>query len=275
MKAADMTTQPDALPPVFDDDDHVIESNGLDDTEQRPAYDETIALHEALLGVLARPRATFEKMRDVKQAHWWLVAVIALAAVVLGSVAAAFTNPGLMSAGTTGSQVVQFDGAIQPGPSGTAMSSMAILGGIVGGIVGLAFWYLIRAGLLFMAALALGGRTEFRQIWRMAVWTTLPETLGSIVSGIAMLVTRNPAAPGLSNVLTPAEAAEMPVLAAFLGTINLYYIWSLLLIAIGLAATARLGRGKSLAVTAAYWALTIGATVGLAAIGAAFMASFN
>ena len=119
---------------------------------------------------------------------------------------------------------------------------------------------------------ALGGRASFKQVWRMSVWTALPDVLRTVASAIAVFATGGSPAPGLSYIFESAELQSMsPYLVEFLRGIDIYLIWSLVLLWIGLLATTQLDRTKSAAVTAAYWLLTLAFSLGLTALGQALV----
>lgn len=243
---------------------------------------------EALVGVIIRPKSTFERMRDAAVGHWWVVAVLAVLALTLMTIAQA----PLQAAGAAGSSQVQMESTnttrelseeeqaqVEQAQEQMQelMSSQALWGAILGcfGVIGLAISYLVRAGIVFLLGLALGGRASFKQVWRMAVWTTLPDVLRTIVSAVVVLVTGSQSASGLSYVLTSAEVTAYPYLATFLGAVDIYVVWSLALLGIGLCVTSQLNRGKSAAVALTYWLLTLLFSFGLIALNQALLSTMG
>jgi len=61
------------------------------------------------------------------------------------------------------------------------------------------------------------------------------------------------------------------LLADVSGSVDVYLIWSLVLLWIGLLATTQLDRAKSAAVTTAYWLFTLAFALGGTAIGQALV----
>jgi hypothetical protein len=241
---------------------------------------ETISPLEVLVGVIARPYRTFQRMREAKRGHWWLMLVITFLTLLLVTVASvpieAEVARAAMAAQMEEVDTSQFpaDQQAQVQQAQNIASSQAVLGaiGLIGGLTGTMIGYLVRAGVLFLVGLALGAHSGFKQVWRMAVWTTFPDAVRNFVAGIAILATGNLSSPGLGFIFTPAEASAMsPVLLAFLQGIDIYLVWSLVLIGLGVSATSRLNRAKSALVTVVYWALVLIVTLGYTAI----MASVN
>jgi hypothetical protein len=239
---------------------------------------------EALMGVVIQPKATFERMRDAARGHWWVVAVLAILALVLLSIATvpiqAEAARGALEAqqeSTETTQELSEEQQAQMQQVQDIVSSQAVLGGIsVGfGIIGLAISYLIRAGFVFLLGLALGGRATFKQVWRMAVWTTLPDVLRTVVSAITTFATGSPTAPGLSYMLTSEEINALPYVDTLLQSIDIYLVWSLALLWVGLLVTSQLSRGKSAVVALAYWLFTLAIMMGFVALGQALGSAFG
>ncbi|MBN1312693.1 MAG: YIP1 family protein [Anaerolineae bacterium] len=243
-----------------------------------PDIEDQMTPAETLVGVVLRPKATFERMRNAEVGHWWVVAALAVVALTLVTIAgvpiaaesANSTNESQMEEITTTQELSEEEQA-QIEQMQRIMSSQAVLGALIGcfSVFGLAIGYLVRAGFTFLLGLALGGRASFKQVWRMSVWTTLPEVLRAIVSAVVTFVTGNPSVSGLSYILKGVEVSTYPYLATLLGSIDIYAIWSLVLLGIGLFATSQLSRGKSAVVALAYWLLTVAFSLGLTAIGQA------
>ncbi len=246
-----------------------------------------------LPGVVFKPKATFQRMRDAERGHWWVVAVLGIAALILLT---AVQIPVQQSAvgqfsGQTGGTAGGPPGgggpgvAVQTGGNGsntttnaaqTGGSTTTIIAvvGIVAGVIGLFIGYLAHAGLLFLIGLMLGGQATFKQVFRMAVWTLLPAVIRNFVAAIAMLASGGLPAPGLSAAMTAAEAASARVGAALLQTFDVYRLWTLLLIGIGVVATQRLSRGKSVLAVVIYWVVTLALTAVVAIVGQMIAGTF-
>ena len=262
--------------------DDLLFDNASDETMMDAEPDNRLSPFGALFGVTFRPRATFQRMRKAERGHWWLVIVLAIVALALSTVAtvpiaaaearAAFEEQREQFEDLDPDQLAQIE------QSQAIFTSQAALGGIgfATGLIGLVIGLVLRSSILFALGAMFGGRAEFKQVFRMGMWTGLPDIFRIIISAIAVVLTGQAAASGLSNMFTSTEVAEMsPVILAFLSTVDLYRLWGLILIAVGLVATYRISRGKSLVITILWWLLTLILTLGVAAGGAALGSAFG
>jgi hypothetical protein len=233
---------------------------------------------QALIGIVIRPVETFQKLRDSQRSTWWLVFAITIVTLALAS----FASSSALSRGmaslpaaassnrAAGSQAAatQASGsrtmAGQTAAASTARSSsvlprMAL--SLAGGAAMLLLDYLLRALIAFGMGLVLGGRISFKQAFRLGVWSTIPNALRNLVQSAAMLVTGQQSVSGLSAVLTTAETRAMPILSNVLEHIDFYMLWSVILLGVGLVATARISKGKGLAMASAYLGVALAGTL--------------
>ncbi|GAB4480793.1 MAG: hypothetical protein Kow00124_27860 [Anaerolineae bacterium] len=235
---------------------------------------ERLSIPETLIGVIIHPYRTFERMRTAERGHWWIVAVLAALLAVVGVIA---TSRITMAASEeelrraldmdgdgelTGTELETFEQAQTFATNPVFTVALPA----IGGLIGLALGYAVRGGVLFLLGMALGGRTRFGPVFRMAVWTTLPDVVRSLLSATVTLVTGRIPASGLSAVMTSAEASAAPVVSAFLSGIDFYTVWGLALIALGMAATAQMSKGKGAVVALIWWALVTLVSVGMVAL---------
>lgn len=201
-----------------------------------------------ITGILIRPRATFERLQEAPRNYWWLVFLIAILSAIL--VAAVTTSVTQRQFAAISETFTVPEGVELPDdfemPTQSTGSTALSLGLTVGGRVGrMLIGYLISSLMIFAMGLVLGGKVSFKGIFPVAVWATLPLALRGVVQSVAMLVTGSTVISGLGGVLSNMESASMPLLYLFLTQIDVYLIWSLVLLGIGTAVTARLSRGKA------------------------------
>lgn len=230
----------------------------------------------ALIGVLFKPRATFRRMREAERGHWWVIAVIASIVLVVSVIVQSSITSVVVADQMEENFDVDGDGELSEAEQQQLDQSLAIANSpiirfvfpAVGGVIGLfVVSYLARGGILYLLGLAVGGRAGFRQVFRMAVWTTLPAVLRNLISTV-MILPGGSSAPGLSFIFTGEEVADLsPLLVAFLSGIDIYLIWSLVLIGVGLVATSQLSKAKGALVTVIYWLLTVAVKLGFVALG--------
>ncbi|MBN1430601.1 MAG: YIP1 family protein [Anaerolineae bacterium] len=242
------------------------------------AAEDQLSPIETLVGIVLRPKITFERMRDAAVGHWWVVAALMFLALTLVTIAqvplaaeAAGSAGQSQTENTSTAQQLSEEEQAQVEQMQKIMTSQAVLGAIIGcaGAIGIAIGYLVRAGFVFLLGLALGSRATFKQVWRMAVWTTLPDVLRDLVGAIVIFATGSSNAPGLSYMLTGAEVSAHPYLVNILSAVDIYMVWSLVLLAIGLLVTSQLSRGKSAVIALACWLVTVAFALGLTAISQA------
>jgi hypothetical protein len=242
----------------------------------------------ALAGVIVRPRAMFTRLREIDggffAGHWWLVFVLAFVALVLVSLATlpiqakaaqetlAAQQESLNLPEMSTEEQAQVEQMQQVFTSQTYLGVMGIGFGAVGLVINLA----VRALVLFLLGLAVGARASFKQVWRMSAWTSIPDVVRSFIQAIAVVVSGQIAAPGLAAAFTTAEAASLsPVLMAVLQYIDIYLIWGLVLIGVGVKATSKLSLAKGAACAVAYFLLGLVWVVGMAALGQALTSAFG
>jgi hypothetical protein len=123
----------------------------------------------------------------------------------------------------------------------------------------------MRGVLVLVIGLLLGGRASFKQVFRMGVWTTLPFVVRNLIQLVSTAITGNIPISGLAGIASgPGNVS--PALVAILSRIDIYLLWSLILLGVGVAATTQLNRIKSAAVALGYWLATAAATVGWVAL---------
>ena len=129
---------------------------------------------------------------------------------------------------------------------------------------GILFGWLLRAALLHVSSMALGGRQSFGAVYRTSAWASFPLLLGSAVQLIYLLVGGGMiAGAGLSGLLAAAPAADgvaqagPSIPAILLGRVDLYTIWYVILLGVAVAAAGKLSRGKAAAVVAVYVVLSL------------------
>lgn len=144
---------------------------------------------------------------------------------------------------------------------GMAMSLPFMLATGIGlGTLALIMAMLAQATFLYFAALVSGGELTFGVMFRMSVWSHFPMAIGALVQAGFMAATqRSIQYPGLAFLVNTGNLMQDMgnPLFALLGGIDLFWLWHLLLVVLGLSVAARFGRGKSLVLTLIYAALSL------------------
>jgi hypothetical protein len=130
-------------------------------------------------------------------------------------------------------------------------------------LMGIWLGWLLVGGLLHLAVTLFGGRGETMYTMNLVAWASLPLALRELVRVAAMLVTDQLiASPGLSGFAPADPAGSATYLSALLASIDIYFIWHILLLVIGV----RVGNGLSLVKSIIAVLLTVGIVTGLAAL---------
>jgi hypothetical protein len=130
---------------------------------------------------------------------------------------------------------------------------------------GILLGWLLRAALLHLSSMALGGRQSFGAVYRASAWASFPLLLRSAVQLIYLLVGgRLIDGAGLSGLLAAAPAAAGGVTQAvpsipaiLLSRVDFYTIWYVILLGVAVAAAGKLSRGKAAVVVAVYVVLSL------------------
>jgi hypothetical protein len=205
-----------------------------------------------LVPLLTNPRATMARITAVSESVWhapiFVLIMTALGRVLLaGSIkqTAALSGQVILPPGFeyyTPEQQAQFQQAMAA-TSGPVFTY--VLPAIVAVLGVLAAWFLV-GWLLHLVLTMLGGRSGSGQVLNIVAWATLPYALRDLVRMGSMLNTEQLLShPGLSGFAAEIganwSAMWSAYLASLLGLVDIYLIWYLVLLVIGI----RLANGVS------------------------------
>lgn len=139
------------------------------------------------------------------------------------------------------------------------------------GVLFLAVMALIIAAILLVAFKVMGGEGSFRQSWSVTLYSWVPQLLKGLL--VTFLIYRAGTVdaeelPALlkSNLGFLADPKGSPLLFALLTSIDIFNIWSVILLAIGLSYAHKLSRGKAFGIVVTLWIVVILGKIGLAAL---------
>ena len=242
-------------------------------SEEKTPAPERRRLPRLLWGMIVHPRATLEVLREHGGRTWWVPALLAVLLLVLPIVVAAPLTARQTREAVRAAQE-QWEAEVSAGDEAQMEQAMSVAasplitvvfpaaGRVVGQVVGWLAW----AGSLYLAGLALGGRSTFGHMFRMVVWAWLPYVLrGLLQTAYILLSGQLIANPGLSGLVRDNQAVgEMALarpspgqtlLAAFLAKVDLFWMWNLVLLVIGVTVFTRLPRRKAVLLTLGVWLL--------------------
>lgn len=143
-------------------------------------------------------------------------------------------------------------------------ASIAKYAGIGGAVVGFALICLVVAAVLLALMNSLGGADlKFKQAFSITCYSFVPSAISSILALVVMLLKspadfdlQNPLPANLSVLLTSPPAPRW--LYSLATSIDLFTIWTILLLALGFAVASRkLSYSKSLALVVSPWLLYV------------------
>ena len=235
-----------------------------------------MSVWELLASMVDRPAKALAHVND-RRWLWLAPAVILVVGIVIHNVATAPANA-TIAAREIQRQMLDLppEQAEMVSQQVETFSSPLFIGGMgIGtGIVGLAIAWLLAAGTLYFLGLVAGGDVDFGLTFALVAWSWLPFFLRGLTQMAYVLYTNSPLFnQGLAFLVSSGEptqdAANWLYLA--LAQVDLFSLWHVVLVFVGLTALARFSRSKAATVTAGYIVLSLAFRLIPAFISQAFM----
>lgn len=149
---------------------------------------------------------------------------------------------------------------------------------LVSGLIGLWVRWLFRAGAIHLFSLGLGGRNRFNQVFSMVLWTWMPLLMRSLLQTLNIAFSGAlPTHRGLTAYLAalgqPLPAGAHYALLSQM-QLDLFALWNLMLLALGVLIVTELSRAKALLVTVGYWVLATGLSLIPTLVGQLLLSRF-
>lgn len=221
-----------------------------------------------IMGVFMDPRSTFSRILETverphpkdpsktKDMSKWLIPVIITAIVGVGI--SLYTVPNFVapmqadaireSVAERGGTVEQAEQAIQM--SGAMMMPMAIVGAIIGTFV-IVF---AVAGVMHLLMKAVGGKGRFRNARAVVAWSMLVSTLGSLIK-LPLMMAKDSMFVETSPTLFFRSLEPSDRMYKFLSSFDIFTIWWIVLLVVGLAIGYRTSTSKSAIAVVVLWIL--------------------
>lgn len=233
---------------------------------------------DLVLPVLFRPRATLSRIVANHRPTWRTPLVLLMLAAAGNALAAGTIKAAAAAAGEitlppgfefyTPEQQAQFQQAATATNNTTFNYLLPALGAVFGVIV---VWFLI-GWLMHLIQTLFGGRGTSQASLNIAAWAGLPLIVRYIVQIVVMLTSDQLiAGAGLSGFAPAGEGIGRALLAGILSYIDIYLIWQIVLLYLGLRLSSQLPRAKSWLTVL----LTIIIVLALRALPAALMSQFG
>lgn len=228
---------------------------------------------QRIAGVLFAPAETF---RDIARKPDILIPLIVL--IVIGYAVTAVLVPRMDFDTMMREQMEQQNRQMSEADMARTLKMVSAFGKVMawaGPILGILF-YLVIAGVLLLAHRLFGGEGNFAQAFSATLYSWMPQALSSIIVAIVAFTrgSLNPATMATLVKSSPAFLVDMkehPVLFSLLSSLDVFTIWTVILLVIGFAALSRLSKAKSAVIVVSMWLVVIVVKLGFAALGAARM----
>lgn len=251
----------------------IEEEIDLEETSEQPETRKPPFLQMAKL--FFKPRQTFAWLAEQTRPMWfWPLFILSLAVLVSnllmmpvrGRASGDVTMTGPNAEWMTDDQKQQ----ITQAASAKTGILFTLIFPVLAGVLGVWFGWVILSSILQLGLTLMGSRAS--GIFNMTAFASLPLILRSLVSGLATLVTGKVSiAPGLSGFVSQSSN---PVLHAFLGSVDLYFLWQLALLMLGAVIFSKLPKPKAW-LTVAFCVLLVLVLQSLPALLASKMSGVN
>jgi len=224
----------------------------MDATENNNNYPMRASIKQ-VIPFLLHPRQIYLKIARQPRGSWFLPLLLISLTAILCLIAAGWLKQQSALSGElslppdfdyyTPEQQAQYFQATQATQGITFVYILPIIGSVFG------IWivWLFAGGTLHLITTLLGGRGETVVSMNVVAWAGLPLAIRNIVQLIYMLISHNLIiSPGLSGFVTTNGSNWSIVLSSILGLIDIYLIWYVILLVIGVKVTTGLSAQKSI-----------------------------
>ncbi len=209
---------------------------------------------EWVIPLLICPRNTFARIAAQAFSTWQVPILLLVIAAMMEVMASGFVRQQAAAAGEistppgfeyyTPEQQAQYMQAMAATSSPAflyVLPAALAVGKVFGG------WLLV-GGILHLVLTLLGGRGDTGSIMNVVAWAGLPFVLRSLVRAGGMFVTRNLiASPGFSGFVSGGNENFGLFLASFLSLVDIFLIWHIILLLIGVRVSTSLSWFKVIA----------------------------
>jgi Yip1 domain len=203
--------------------------------------------------VLIAPNETFASI--ARQPDW----VVPLVIILVVSLAAGLIFAQRVDFGAPIREAMEQNKNVTPDQAdravriGTAMAKVFTYASPVLSLVSL----LIIASVLLLAFRLFGGEGDFRQAFSVVLYSWMPGIIKSVIV-IAIVAARNVSASDLATLLRSNLAflvtmKDHPMLFVLLSSLDVFTVWLLALLIIGLAYVSKFSKSKSAAIVISLW----------------------
>jgi hypothetical protein len=212
---------------------------------------------ERIVGVFTQPVATFQ---SIARKPDWLVPMLLIMAFAL--VSAFLTSEQIDFEQTIRDQMQGREMSEQQREQAVEMGTKMAKFGPYMGLIFLPLMILIAAAVMMLGHKLMGGAGSFAQYFSATTYAWFPQMLLSLIVTIVLMFSEP---MSINEMLVSAysnpgfliDASSNPVLFAFVTKLDVFTIWSVVLMIIGYSIVSGFSRAKSAAVVIALWVVYI------------------
>ncbi len=203
---------------------------------------------------------TTQLPRAAEQRLYWVPLLLATAAALLFSIVAV---PRIDFERAAADAIDRSEGAAQMTPHDREVKlsqarKVAALAAYTGAAFGTGLSALVAALGVWLAFRVVGTKPGFPQTFTVMCWALLPGAIESVLSIPALIVRGTIPVEQLASIFPANLGTLLPVgtegpLASFLGAVDLFSIWSIWLVAVGMAGVAKVSGRRALITMIVLW----------------------
>lgn len=207
-----------------------------------------------LLPALFQPRRTFARIAAVETAVWQTpILILILTSLIRTLVAGSVKAAANLAAANNGTPPPGFEyytpeqqAQLQQAMAATSGPVFTYLLPAVVTIIGVYLGWLILGWVIHLGLTLMGGRGSSRQILNVVAWTLLPFAIRDVVRIVAMWLSGQPlTALGVSGFVVSDGGNLSIYLASLLSSVDIYQLWHIVLLLIGVRAAENISRAKA------------------------------
>jgi hypothetical protein len=208
-----------------------------------------------ILPVLFTPKKALEKVTSEEKSVWLTPLLVISVLIILSVMVAAPIRRGIIEMGMNIPEDFQYYSAEQQAAFMTGQAnrvSPLFLYGfpMLTKLAGLWISWFLLSSILHLSLTLAGSRANNVRFYNLTGWSLLPVAIRHLVQIFAMLFTKTVvSSPGLSGFIT-ADTGFAAFLSSVLGQIDIFFIWQIVLLLIGVLTLSGLVKSKAWSATA-------------------------
>ena len=201
-----------------------------------------------IVGVILSPK---EAMQDIARHPTWLIPLLLL--VLTGVLSGYFLQDLIWQQAM---EQIQNNPKLSPDQIQQSLATaekITKIGAIAGPLIFVPLLYLLFAGvLLFTGNILLGGEARFKTIFSVVCWSGMVSIVGSLIT-IPIMLSRGAMVSATSLTFLAPEAEMQSVTYFLLSQFDLFYLWWLAVMGVGLAAAYKFTIQKGIVIVFSWW----------------------